>query len=58
MNKFKFLEIPEKYQSIQEKLEYLNKLSIHQQNSDNLDMDYSYQLYITKEYYKKKLNNE
>ncbi len=51
MNK-KLIDIPSEYDTIGEKIQYLKQLSALEKIRDRMDMNYSYQLYLTKEYYK------
>ena len=50
----KYLKIPKVYDTIEKKLKYLEEESLREQKRDRMDMGYSYQLYITKQYWKNK----
>ncbi len=51
------LKIPEQYDTIEKKLQWLEEESLREQKRDRMWQDYSFQLYRTKEYWKMKLNN-
>lgn len=59
MNKYiEHVPIPSRFKTIEEKLKYLNKLSYREQELDRMDMDYSFRLFKTIEYFEYKLNNQ
>ncbi len=51
------LKIPDEYDTIEKKLKYLDDEGLREQKRDRMEQDYSFQLYITKEYWKDKLKN-
>ena len=53
----RMIEIPKEYDTLQKKVDYIDILKERQKKLDNMDMLYSYRLYITKEYYKSQLKN-
>lgn len=57
MNYTKLLKIPEQYETIENKLQWLEEEGLREQKRDRLEQDYSFQLYRTKEYWKNKLKN-
>lgn len=57
MNYTELLKIPEQYDTIEKKLQWLEEESLKEQKRDRMEQDYSFQLYKTKEYWKIKLVN-
>jgi hypothetical protein len=57
MNYTDLLKIPEQYDTIEKKLEWLEQESLREQKRDRMEQNYSFQLYKTKEYWKMKLKN-
>lgn len=55
--KKELLKIPDEFDTIPKKLQYLRKESKREQELDRMDMDYCFQLHYTIEYYKDLLTN-
>lgn len=53
------LNIPKEYVTVDEKLQYIQKIKLNHQNSDIFDMDRTSMIYRTEQYYLnlKELNN-
>ena len=49
------LRIPDHCDTIEEKLAWLDEESVKEQNRDRMEQDHTFDLYRTKEYWKRKL---
>lgn len=49
------LRIPDRYDTVEKKLAWLNEESLKEKNRDRMEQDHTFDLYRTKEYWKKQL---
>ena len=52
------LKLPENCDTIEKKLKWLDEESLREQKRDRMEQDYSFQLYITKQYWKRELEKK